>query len=201
MLNYDEVYSKPEYYWGRQPNRLCEQAVACFPPGFRAGKAIDLGCGEGRDLIDLARRGFDAVGVDISRPGLDKAARWATAEGLTVRTIAASLTDYRLAESFDLVYSSGTLTFLPPAARSEAFANYKQWTRPGGIHAFNVFVEKPFLATPPDWGIDEYFYRSGDLMATYWDWEILSVTEVIFDCNSSGVPHRHAMDVLIARKP
>lgn len=52
-----------------------------------------------------------------------------------------------------------------------------------------------------DWGVDEFFYRSGELLAYYWDWEILHVTEVVFDCGSGGIPHRHAMDVVIARKP
>lgn len=62
-----------------------------------------------------------------------------------------------------------------------------------------VFVEKPFLATPPDWGIDEHFYISGELLTYYWDWEIVKFEETIFDCNSGGVPHKHAMDVMIAR--
>ncbi len=201
MLSYDEVYSKADYYWGKEPNRLCVQAAELFAPGGARGKrAIDLGCGEGRDVIYLARQGFDAVGVDISRPGLEKAERWAAEEGLTIRTVQASIVKYRLREPFDLIYSSGTLTFLPPEVRAEVFTNYKAQTNVGGYNVFNVFVEKPFIATPPDWGADEHFFRSGELLAYYWDWEIISFTEMIFDCNSSGVPHRHAMDVMIARK-
>lgn len=201
MFTYDDVYRKPEFYWGRDPNRMCDQAVESFPAEERRGKkAIDLGCGEGRDVIHLARHGFAAVGVDISRPGLEKAERWAAEEGLRIRTVQAALQDFRLTEEFDLVYSSGTLTYLPPEARRDAFENYKRYTRVGGINVFNVFVEKPFLGVPHDWGADEYFYRSGELLGHYWDWEILSFSELIFDCNSGGVPHRHAMDVMIARK-
>ena len=201
MLTYDDVYRKPEFYWGRDPNRMCAQAVESFPAEARQGrKAIDLGCGEGRDVIHLARHGFDVVGVDISGPGLAKAERWAAEEGLRIRTVQAALQDFRLTEEFDLVYSSGTLTYLPLEARRDAFENYKRYTRVGGINVFNVFVEKPFLGVPHDWGADEYFYRSGELLGHYWDWEILSFSEFIFDCNSGGVPHRHAMDVMIARK-
>lgn len=201
MLSYDEAYARTEYYWGRTPNRMCEAVVDLFSPDERKGKkVIDLGCGEGRDPIHFARHGFDATGVDISRPGLEKAMRWASAEGLALRTIQASLQEFRLTEPYDVVYSSGTLTYLPPHLRSQVFENYKRFTREGGLNVFNVFVEKPYLSTPHDWGADEYFYRSGELLVAYWDWEILSFSEVEFDCNSGGVPHRHAMDVLIARK-
>jgi len=201
VSSYDAVYSRPEFYWGREPNGLCRQVIDLFAPGEIPGKRlVDLGCGEGRDLIAFARAGFTAVGVDTSRPGLDKAQRWAAAEGLPVETQQASLLDLQLEAPCDVVYSSGTMTFLPPALRPDYFAQLRRLTPAGGIHAMNVFVEKPFLATPPDWDPAESFYRSGELLGYYWDWEILSFREFIFDCNSSGVPHRHAMDVLVARR-
>lgn len=201
MLTYDDVYRKPEYYWGRTPNRMCETAIGLFQPEERSGKrVIDLGCGEGRDLIQFAKAGFASTGVDLSEPGLAKAHRWAAEEGVSVATVQAGLQAYRLTEPFDLVYSSGTLTYVPPALRDEVFANYKQQTRVGGYNVFNVFVEKPYLGVPHDWGADEFFYRSGDLLAYYWDWEIISFSEFEFDCNSGGVPHRHAINVMVARK-
>lgn len=195
----DEVYSKPAFYWGKEPNGLCLQVLDLMPS--HGQRAIDLGCGEGRDLIQFARHGFEAVGVDLSAPGLAKAARWAEAEGLQVETIQANMNSFRLDRPYDLVYASGVLTYLSPELRPEIIANYKRFTPPGGIHAFNAFVEKPFIPTPPDWGAHEHFFRSGELLQYYWDWEILHTTEVIFACNSSGVPHRHAMTALIARRP
>ncbi|SHJ72976.1 methyltransferase domain-containing protein [Alicyclobacillus tolerans] len=197
METYDEVYSKPEFYWGQEPNNLCKRAVKLIEA---KGKVIDLGCGEGKDMIHFARNGFDAVGVDLSKPGLQKAEKWAEKEGLQVATVQANINEFNLTAMFDVVYSSGTLTYIVPTLRHDMFMNYKEHTNVGGFNVFNVFVEKPFIETAPDWGTDEYFYRSGDLLSFYWDWEIISFEEVIFDCNSSGVPHKHAMDVMIARK-
>jgi tellurite methyltransferase len=37
-------------------------------------------------------------------------------------------------------------------------------------------------------------------MSYYWEWEILYGTEEIFDCTSSGVPHKHAVNRIIARR-
>lgn len=201
MLSYDDMYSRPEYYWGREPNRMARRATDLFPGELAQGKrVIDLGCGEGRDLIHFARHGFRPTGVDISAPGLAKAQAWAEEEGLWIQTQQASMLTYRLTDPYDIVYSSGTLTYLPPHLRSEAITNYKEFTRPGGYNLFNVFVEKPYIPTPHDWGRDEFFYRSGELLLYYWDWEIIEFSEVIFDCNSGGQPHRHAMDLMIARK-
>jgi tellurite methyltransferase len=199
MKSYDEVYSKDEFYWGREPNQLCKRAVELVTSENK-GKIIDLGCGEGKDIIHFARNGFDTVGVDVSQPGLQKAQKWADQEGLTIKTVQANLNELNLTEMFDIVYSSGTLTYLSPSLREEKFKNYKEHTNIGGLNVFNVFVEKPFIETAPDWGTDEYFYRSGDLLNYYWDWEIISFEEIIFDCNSSGVPHKHAMNIMIARK-
>lgn len=201
MDSYDHAYSAPEFYWGQEPNGLCLDALSFLPPSCgRRMLAVDLGCGEGRDVIKFARHGLEAVGVDISAPGLRKAERWAAKEHLAIRTVQENLDRYRLTESFDLVYSSGTLTFLDPTLRDEAFTNYRAHTRVGCINAFNALVEKPFLETPPDWGRDEHFFRSGELLAHYWDWEILMSAEFIFDCTSGGSPHRHAMDTVIARR-
>lgn len=199
LESYDEVYRKPEFYWEREPNSLCRRTVELLAIETK-GNVIDLGCGEGKDMIHFAQNGFRVTGVDVSEPGLQKAQQWATQEGLKIETIRASLDEFSLVDMFDVVYSSGTLTYISPMLRKEKFQNYKDHTTIGGVNVFNVFVEKPFIETAPDWGTDEYFYRSGDLLKLYWDWEIVSFEEVIFDCNSSGIPHQHAMDVLIARK-
>jgi tellurite methyltransferase len=61
-------------------------------------------------------------------------------------------------------------------------------------------VEKPFIAAAPDWEKNEYFYRSGDLAAYYYDWEILLNGELVFDCMSANIPHQHAVTYIIARK-
>jgi len=111
MDTYDEVYSKDEFYWGREPNNLCKRVVELFVAENK-GKVIDLGCGEGKDIIHFARNGINAVGVDVSKPGLQKAQRWAEQEGLAIETIQANLDEFSLTEMFDVVYSSGTLTYI-----------------------------------------------------------------------------------------
>lgn len=61
-------------------------------------------------------------------------------------------------------------------------------------------MRKPFIEKAPDAEETAHIYKSGELMGYYWDWEILHSIEEIFDCMSSGMPHKHAVNRIIARR-
>lgn len=201
MVNYDLVYSEAGFYWGKEPNSLAKKVVYLLNNNeLNRGKLVDFGSGEGKDLIYFAKSGFEATGVELSLPGVEKARLWAKEAGLTVNVLNADINSFLLNDIYDVIYSSGSITFISPELRKKVFDSFKSHTREGGINALNAFVEKPFLEVPPDWGESEFFYRSGELMSYYWDWELLYVAEDSFKCNSNNVPHRHVMDTVIARK-
>src|SRR5690625_1329788 len=60
--------------------------VGEFPPG----RAIDLGCGEGGDVLWLAEQGWQAHGLDISTVAIDRARSEAAARGLERATFTAA---------------------------------------------------------------------------------------------------------------
>jgi len=199
---YDRRYSRPGYYWGTKPTGLCRSVVKLMAEHRRKGlRLIDLGAGEGRDLIHFAKHGFRVIGVDISRVGLEKARRRAAKLKLPVRIQCADIRTYRMPGKFDVVFSSGTLGNLASEERARRVEHFKRATVRGGINAMNAFVNKPYLRPPPEMDRSETPYRSGELLGYYWDWQILESGEFEFACNSSGIPHRHAMDIVIARNP
>ena len=72
-----------------------------------------------------------------------------------------------------------------------------------GIHALNVFVEKPFIEIAPDSEeaeIKNVPWYSGDLMRYYHDWVFHRYEEDIFDCNSGGIPHKHCINRMVTEK-
>ena len=81
----------------------------------------------------------------------------------------------------------------------EIIGNYKAYTNENGLNIFNVFVEKPFVLPAPEKEEAQLWY-SGQLLTYYRDWLIEDFSEVIFECNSSGIPHQHAMNVMYARR-
>jgi len=62
-------------------------------------------------------------------------------------------------------------------------------------------VNKPFIPPPPDGDANSHPLKSGELFTFYHDWKIEWCVEEIFDCLSSGVPHQHAINRVVARKP
>lgn len=106
--------------------------------------------------------------------------------------------DFRLDYAFDIIFSSGVLHYLKEGLRLEVLRDYKSHTLEGGIHALNVFVHKPFLSMAADEESPDTLWRSGELAMYYHDWYLEEFSEHMFDCNSSGIPHKHCMDTLIA---
>lgn len=113
---WDERYAGDELIWSAQPNRFLVGEVETLAPG----RALDLACGEGRNAVWLAERGWDVTGVDYSKVGIDKARRLANARGVSGQWHVADVTKYAPApESFDLVIVM--YLHLPEASRRQAF--------------------------------------------------------------------------------
>lgn len=196
---YEEEYKISEYYWGITPSKMCLKVLDLLPPN-RHIKLLDIGCGEGKDAVFFARNGYDVTAFDISDVGIEKAKRLANSVDVNINFFKADILDFRLDTYFDIIFSSGVLHYIHPELRNEIFNNYKQFTNANGLNVFNVFVKKPFIPQAPERETSSFKWISGELFTHYHDWNIQECSEVIFDCNSSGIPHKHAMNILFAQK-
>lgn len=198
---YDEKYEDDSFYWGKNPSTLCNKVIEIIKFNLKnRPKLIDLACGEGRDAIYFAKNNFDVWCLDVSLSGLRKTQKYAEEAGVTVRTIHEDILSFELTETFDVIYSSGSLQYIPPNLREKIFHNYKANTLINGLNAHTTLLEKLFIPKAPDAEENEYFFKSGEIMRYYWDWEILYISEEIIDCSSSGISHKHALNRIIARK-
>jgi SAM-dependent methyltransferase len=75
---WDERYGSKEQIWSGNPNPQLVAEVS----GLTPGTALDVGCGEGGDVIWLAGRGWTVTGADFSANGLARAARHAEQAGV-----------------------------------------------------------------------------------------------------------------------
>lgn len=97
---WDQRYTSKEQMWSGQPNT----ALVTETRGLRAGRALDVGCGEGADALWLAERGWDVTALDVSQVALDRAAEQAGHVGIQVRWLHAGLVEAPLPPAaFDLV--------------------------------------------------------------------------------------------------
>jgi SAM-dependent methyltransferase len=115
---------------------------------------LDVGCGDGRNAIALARRGARCVGLESSPRRLERARRLMQAAGVTFPLILGDPQDLaRLADaSFDIVFSAfgaaGAVADLPRFLREVA-----RVLRPGGVCALSWF--SPFFDGFPSAGDDQ----------------------------------------------
>jgi SAM-dependent methyltransferase len=94
---WDERYEEKELVWSVDPNIFLPPIVETL----EVGSALDLACGEGRNAIWLARRGWDVTGIDFSAVGIDKARK--VAGNTHVDLVVADVTSYEPDTKFDLV--------------------------------------------------------------------------------------------------
>jgi SAM-dependent methyltransferase len=124
---WDQRYSGPDLVWGAGPNRFVTGEVTALA----AGRAVDLGAGEGRNAIWLAERGWQVTAVDFSAVGLARAGRLAAERGVSVDWVQADLLDYQPAPgSYDLVLVA--YVHLPSASLARVFRAAAAAVAPGG---------------------------------------------------------------------
>ncbi len=196
---YDKRYDQSGYYWGRKPSPVCFRVLELLPPD-KPLKLLDIGCGEGRNAVFFARNGYQVTAFDTSPKGVEKTQLLAKQANVPIHVFEGDINDYRLTQPFDILFSTGVLHHVPPETREGLFDNYREFTNPGGLNVHTVFVRKPFIAPAPDAEKTAHKWISGELLTYYHDWKIEYCTEEIFDCMSSGVPHQHAVNRIIARK-
>ena len=78
---WEERYRSTAGIWSGRVNPTLAAEAADLTPGT----ALDVGCGEGGDVLWLARQGWQATGLDWSAAALARAAEHAAEAGLTER--------------------------------------------------------------------------------------------------------------------
>lgn len=93
-------YAGPELVWGAGPNRFVAEELE----GLVSGRGLDLACGEGRNAIWLAERGWTVTAVDWSGVAIERGRELAAARGVTVEWVVADVLEWEPpGRAFELV--------------------------------------------------------------------------------------------------
>lgn len=198
---WDERYSGAPVF-SANPNPWLVHHAGDLTPGA----ALDVGSGEGADVMWLAARGWDVTGVDISPVALARCAQLAEQAGpqITARTTwqqADMLTFVPPADSYDLV--SAQFMHLPGPARDVLHRRLAAAVRPGGTLLLVLHVPPDPHAGHPDYPLD--LFATGEQMAAVLDpafWTIhtaASERPVTDSGNTTG--HTHDAVLHAVRQP
>jgi SAM-dependent methyltransferase len=129
---------RPPWDTGVVPPEV-ERFVASHPPG----RALDLGCGTGTNVVYLADQGWKAVGVDFAPRAIAKARRRAELADAT-RWCEFRVGDVTRLDAlegpFDFALDIGCLHSIPASGRVRYAAGLARLVRPGGTYLLYAFA-------------------------------------------------------------
>ena len=122
------------------------------------GPVLEVGCGTGRVLLPCARAGVPMVGLDVSRPMLDrlreKLADETDAVRARVRIVEADMRSFEIGERFAcaLLPFRSFQHMLTPADQRAALRRVKAHLQPGGLMVLDLFNPSIPMLGDPAWG-------------------------------------------------
>ena len=178
--DWDRKYAETpdEWFFGREPSEMARLTLNYWRllRGEALGTVLDFGCGEGRDAVFFAGKGFDVTAVDGAASGIQKLHRLQSEKSAEVSRI--ELTDlrrFRPEAAFDIVLSHNSLQFLGSDCLPE-LSRLRDMTSPGGLASIAAFTrEAEALANRQDL----YRFDRNELKFHFQDWRMLNYGEYI----------------------
>jgi tellurite methyltransferase len=180
----------------REPRELLVDALDRFDREGRVGDAVDLGCGQGIDTMEILRRGWRVVAVDAEPDGIRRLRERAGDEP-RLTTIVSPMQEVDLPDT-DLLHASFSLPFCPPAAFPALWDRIRSSLRPGGRFAGQLFGERDtWASTEPDMT----FFAIEEARSLFDGMELESFAEEEDDGDAWSEPKHWHVFHAIARRP
>ena len=161
---------------------------------------LDIGCGDGRNSIYLAKKGFKVTAFDISKYAIKKIKYIAKKEGLQINAFVQDMTTFSFLKKFDLIINHGSLHLIERSEWSQLIKKMKENTNKNGYNIHAVFtdtIEPPEELRPFCKGL----FREGEIFEYYNDWIIeLKQSYVLEDEHPGGIKHKHMINKIVAKK-
>lgn len=218
---FDRLYRSEERYWWRQGDRYSSDPDE-YPGSLltqvtlrllrdrhggqtglaSAGRALDLGAGEGADSIRLALLGYAVTAVDISAVAAEKIRRFAAAAGVVIAVKTADISRYRPDGEFDIVICNGVLHYI--SDKAGVIERIQAATRPGGLNVVSSW--STYTAVPACHNTVPVYcdHEDGVIVSAYRGWDVKLKYFERDKPESSHVDmpeHTHSHIKLVAEKP
>ena len=127
-----------------------DELLATYTERLTPGRALELGCGAGRNAVWLAESGWQVTAADFSPAAVESSKQLADQAGVTVELEVAAAASYQPKSQFDLITSF--YIQLPSPERARMLANAGDVLVPGGTL---LFVSHDESSPPQGWSQDD----------------------------------------------
>ena len=141
------------------------------------GRALDIGCGSGRNSLFLHLKGFTVTAWDRNATSLARLNQIVAEEQISqIHTAEKDLNDLRFNGAYDLVFSTVVMMFLQPQTIPQLIADMQASTVRGG---YNLIVAAMDTEDYPCNVGFPFTFRSGELSEYYRKWHIIKYNEQV----------------------
>lgn len=166
----------------------------------RSAQVLDVGCGEGRNSIFMAKLGNTVDAFDISENGIEKAKKIAGKMGVQVNFFCCDLEKFVFEKEYDVILSHGVLHLPYKDVRDKFITKMQENTKIGGYNVIGIFTNR-LPATPDNAPYTHGLFDVSELPKKYKDWEIIHHHEGTFtDSHPGDIHHEHAFERIIAKR-
>ena len=99
---------------------------------LEACRILVPGCGNGHEVLHLAKKGFDVVAIDIALSAIENLTDALAANQLQAEAVQADFFTWQPEQAFDVIYEQTSLCALPPAQWQAYEQCLYQWLKPKG---------------------------------------------------------------------
>jgi SAM-dependent methyltransferase len=192
-------YGAPGFLFGEAPNAYLASKAECLP---KAGRALSVADGEGRNSVWLAGRGLSVDALDFSPVAVTKARALAAARGVQVNFAVANVVELDWPVAMYDVIAAIFIQFATPAERTRLFRWFTRALRPGGVLILQGYrVEQLGYGTggPPE---RDHLYDVGMVRSAFAGCEILDLAAYDVEIHE-GTGHKGMSALLgaVVRRP
>lgn len=172
---YLEFYCQPKDYYAKKYGLTpVHSEVLEASDIVKPGKALDLGCGQGRNALFLDQLGFDVTAVDINPLSLENLASIIEVEDLNILSGSYDINSANLTQTYDFIVSTVVFMFLDREQVPAIIQNMQEQTNQGGYNLIVCAMDtESHLCSMPF----SFTFKEGELRNYYKDWELIKYNE------------------------
>ena len=167
-----------EYFTKKYQLSPTHSEILAATPYLQGGRALDVGCGQGRNALYLSQHGFEVDAWDVNPHSLQKLQEVIAAEG--IKNIHVQQRDLNADQSiggkYDFICCTVVMMFLQAKTVRPLIAQMQQATEINGFNLIVCAMDTDDIPAQPDF---PFTFKEGELSALYEGWNIVKYNENI----------------------
>ena len=175
-----QFYCTPQdYFYKKYQLSPTHSEILAATPYLQGGRALDVGCGQGRNalyLSQLSQHSFEVDAWDVNANSLQKLQQIIDAEGIQkIHVQQRDLNaDPSITGTYDFICCTVVMMFLEAKTVKPLIAQMQQATKVNGFNLIVCAMDTPELPVQADF---PFAFKTGELSALYEGWNIVKYNE------------------------